>query len=153
MIDAFRDKRRFSSYLRLWRKLSSSKLLLPRPPVLCTACPANIFAALFHKPVLSYFHCFPMTPESHSSSSPFYPTAGLLHLPLFWPTFKGLLCCSKTRHFVNRIILPPCSFFFFFTMKPLSTRGNEKMWSSEMTKIFLCSFLTLTLTLLPMYNK
>lgn len=78
-------------------KLSSSKLLLllllPAP---CTACPAKIFAALFHKPVLSYFHCFPMTPESHSSSSPFHPTAALVHLPLFWPTFKGLLWLSKT---------------------------------------------------------
>lgn len=48
------------------------------------------------------------------------PSAALLHLPLFWPTFKGLLCSSKTRHFPNRIILSICCFsIYFFNHKTL----------------------------------
>lgn len=65
MTDAFRG----DSSVLFCKKLSSSELVSLPPPALCTVCPAKIFAALFYKPILSYFHCLPMTPESHSSTS------------------------------------------------------------------------------------
>lgn len=45
------------------------------------------------------------------------------------PLSKGLLCCSKTRHFLNRIILPPCCLIFFFFLNH-RTFGYKEMWRS-----------------------
>lgn len=45
-----------------------------------------------HKPALFYFKYFPVTPENHSSPSPFRPLPASLYL---WPTLKGFVCSSK----------------------------------------------------------
>lgn len=160
-IDAPRDERRFFWLIRggvkkkkvNFPQASSSPPPFPLlPPPSCTRCSSpcwGFFAALFRKPVLSYFHCSPMTPESHSSSSPFHPTAAaLLHLPLFWPTFKGLLLRSKTGHFLNRIIHASVSFFsfLFFTPNHVMFKYTQKPCNmDDMKKISLCTLLCLWL--------